>query len=75
MAQLVGLGGTVLQGRARPPSCGSGATDPQRFVANGPDMFGGRVALDGEYAREALAADRALSAKIFAATQKLLDNG
>ncbi|KAK4868684.1 hypothetical protein LT330_006886 [Penicillium expansum] len=38
-------------------------------------MFGGRVALDGEYAREASAADRALSAKIFAATQTLLDNG
>ncbi|EPE33745.1 GroES-like protein [Glarea lozoyensis ATCC 20868] len=38
-------------------------------------MFGGRVALDGEYARDASAADRALSAKIFAVTQKLLDNG
>ncbi|OBT52390.1 hypothetical protein VE04_07577 [Pseudogymnoascus sp. 24MN13] len=38
-------------------------------------MFGGRVALDGEYAREASAADRTLSAKIFAATQTLLDNG
>ncbi|KFY16430.1 hypothetical protein V492_01339 [Pseudogymnoascus sp. VKM F-4246] len=38
-------------------------------------MFGGRVALDGEYAREASAADRAMSAKIFAATQTLLDNG
>ncbi|KAJ6188189.1 Polyketide synthase enoylreductase [Penicillium mononematosum] len=38
-------------------------------------MFGGRVALDGEYVREASAADRALSAKIFAATQTLLDNG
>ncbi|KAJ5088560.1 Polyketide synthase enoylreductase [Penicillium angulare] len=38
-------------------------------------MFGGRVALDGEYAREASAADRALSAKIFAAIQTLLDNG
>lgn len=38
-------------------------------------MFGGRVALDGEYGREASAADRALSAKIFAATQTLLDNG
>lgn len=38
-------------------------------------MFGGRVALDGEYAREASAEDRAMSAKIFAATQTLLDNG
>ncbi|OBT93212.1 hypothetical protein VE01_08819 [Pseudogymnoascus verrucosus] len=38
-------------------------------------MFGGRVALDGEYAREASAVDRTLSAKIFAATQTLLDNG
>jgi hypothetical protein len=38
-------------------------------------MFGGRVALDGEYAREASATDRALSAKIFATIQTLLDNG
>ncbi|KAJ4148505.1 hypothetical protein LMH87_002970 [Akanthomyces muscarius] len=38
-------------------------------------MFGGRVALDGEYAREASAADRALGANIFAAAQTLLDNG
>jgi len=38
-------------------------------------MFGRRVALDGEYAREASAADRTLSAKIFAATQTLLDTG
>ncbi|KAH7077442.1 chaperonin 10-like protein [Paraphoma chrysanthemicola] len=38
-------------------------------------MFGRRVALDGEYAREASPADRALSANIFAATQKLLDAG
>lgn len=38
-------------------------------------MFGGRVALDGDYAREASAADRALTAKIFAAAQTLLDNG
>jgi hypothetical protein len=38
-------------------------------------MFGRRVALDGEYAREASPADRALSANIFAATQTLLDAG
>ncbi|KAA8642696.1 uncharacterized protein ATNIH1004_009448 [Aspergillus tanneri] len=38
-------------------------------------MFGGCVALDGEYACEASAADRALSATIFAATQTWLDNG
>ncbi|TVY19570.1 Trans-enoyl reductase [Lachnellula arida] len=38
-------------------------------------MFGAQVALDGEYRREASAADRALSAMIFAATQTLLDNG
>lgn len=38
-------------------------------------MFGGRIALDGEYAREASAADRALGANIFAAAQTLLNNG
>jgi hypothetical protein len=38
-------------------------------------MFGRRVALDGEYARDASPADRALTASIFAATQILLDAG
>lgn len=38
-------------------------------------MFGGPVALDGEYERAASSADRTLSAAVFAATQVLLDKG